>query len=230
MIMRVSCWFLLYAVLWLLLFDVANAADFTADKLLFVSSIASILLVSFPETFYKEDGSEPRLGFQHRVRESKFVNRMFNEHGPGYTRRAYRMKADAFWKLEKMLRPYMIRKRSRRVSQIRDRDGARNGRISPSIRLSAALRYFAGGRPDDITLSHGISHSEVFNSVWLVVDAVDKCSDLEFHFPTDHAEQRKVAAGFRAKSDCRFNQEIVWPSESMFGRTLTPSFRNMNFP
>ena len=206
--MRVASWILLYAVLWLLLFDVAIATDFTADKLRFVSVVAGVLLASFPETFYNDEDEQqrsPAKGFRHRTRERKFVGKMFNEHGPGYTRRAYRMKAISFWKLEKMLRPYMMRPRSRKVKAIRKRDGARNGRITTAIRLSAAIRYFSGGRPDDITLSHGISHSEVFNSVWLVVDAVNKCPQLEFHYPTDHADQREIAKGFRAKSDCKFN-------------------------
>ena len=70
--------------------------------------------------------------------------------------------------------------------------------------MSAALRYFAGGRPDDISISHGISHSEVFTSIWRVVDAVNSCDKLTFKYPTDHAKQKDVAAGFARKSKAGF--------------------------
>jgi hypothetical protein len=70
--------------------------------------------------------------------------------------------------------------------------------------LSAALRYFAGGRPDDIVLVHGISNSEVFNSVWKVVDAVNSCKELTIRFPKNHKEQRDIARGFEEKSDAGF--------------------------
>ena len=163
--MRAKYWFLVYAALWLVLFDVAAAAGdgFTVDKLRFLSTITGVLLTTFPEEFFDEPtkppDDRPRQGHRHRSRERKYVNKMFNEYGPTYARRAYRMKAHSFWKLEKMLRPLMARKRTQEMIRLRKRDGARNGRISNSIRLSAAIRYFAGGRPDDIMLSHGISHS-----------------------------------------------------------------------
>ena len=115
------------------------------------------------------------------------------------------MQSTSFWKLERMLRPHITRPRSAKARRLRKRDGARNGRISTAIRLSAALRYFAGGRPDDISLSHGISHSEVFNSVWLVVDAVNTCEKLSFCFPVDHEAQRAIARGFKAKSTPKFH-------------------------
>ena len=115
------------------------------------------------------------------------------------------MNARSFWKLERLLRPYMSKPRSARVKRQRKSDGARNGRISTSIRLSAAIRYFAGGRPDDITLSHGISHSEVFNSVWMVVDAVITCPELAFSFPVEHEKQWAIARGFKANSTPGFD-------------------------
>jgi len=46
----------------------------------------------------------------------------------------------------------------------------------------------------------GISHSEVFNSVWKIVDAVNLCDELAFKYPASHEEQKKIAEGFLAKS------------------------------
>jgi hypothetical protein len=68
------------------------------------------------------------------------------------------------------------------------------------IRLSAAIRYFAGGHPEDIAISNGIAHSDVFYSCWKVVDAVNKCPDLAFGFPRCHEKQKQLALAFNAKS------------------------------
>ena len=66
------------------------------------------------------------------------------------------------------------------------RNGTKNGLIFTAIHLSAALRYFASRRPDDSALVYGISHSEVFNSVCKVVDAVNGCGKLDIQYPTFH--------------------------------------------
>ena len=50
----------------------------------------------------------------------------------------------------------------------------RNGPITTSIRLGAALRYFAGGAPYDIMCCFCIAYSEVLVSVWIVVDAINE--------------------------------------------------------
>jgi hypothetical protein len=67
--------------------------------------------------------------------------------------------------------------------------------------LSAALRYFSGGSAYDISVVHGISHMEVFLSIWRVVDAVNKTLELGFQFPASHEEQRALARGFTMKAD-----------------------------
>ena len=80
-----------------------------------------------------------------------------------------------------------------------------NGPIGTAIRLSAAIRYFTGGDPLDIALVHGISHREVFYSVWAVVNAINQTKELDISFPTDHQEQRNIAKGFLAKSAAGFD-------------------------
>ena len=46
-----------------------------------------------------------------------------------------------------------------------------------------ALCYFAGGSAYDIALVHGVAYTEVYKSVWKVVDTVNKCTELEIQFP-----------------------------------------------
>lgn len=76
------------------------------------------------------------------------------------------------------------------------------------MRLSIAIRYFAGGSAYDISLTHGCSHREVFKSVTKVVDAVHQCAALEIKFPADHGEQMQIANGFQQKA--RMDLRIVW--------------------
>ncbi len=103
--------------------------------------------------------------------------------------RAYRMKEESFWHLHRKLHPYLGGKtRPPSGSKKKHRNGAKNGIIPSTIRLSVALRYFAGGSPYDIAIAHDISHTEVFESVWKVVDGVNKCQELQIKFPEDHSD------------------------------------------
>ena len=62
----------------------------------------------------------------------------------------------------------------------RHTNGAANGLIHSSVRLSIALRYFAGGSVYDIALVHGVSHTEVYQSIWRVLNAINQHSDFDF--------------------------------------------------
>ena len=171
-----------------------NPLAYKARKL--VSIVTSILPEVEPESF----GFEPTQteGYSHRQRTRRSVNDIFNEQGPIYVRRAYRMHSSSFWNLNKKLKggngmPNMPGEGSTKTHQ----NGARNGLISTSVRLSAAIRYFAGGRTDDIALVHGISHTEVYNSVWRVVDAVNGCEELSIKNPAGSDEQQEIARQFQ---------------------------------
>jgi hypothetical protein len=51
----------------------------------------------------------------------------------------------------------------------------------------------------------GVSYTEVFNSVNVVIDAVNLTDSLKIQFPTDHATQNEIAEGFKAKSSAEFD-------------------------
>jgi DDE superfamily endonuclease len=168
---------------------------------------SAMLLEVIPEDMGMESDSDEEdvVPVQHRKRTRRYVNDIFNEQGPIYVRRAYRMQSSSFWELHRMLKAGIAASQNtHEVSCKTHKNGAKNGLISTSVRLSVALRYFAGGRPDDIALVHGISHSEVFNSVWKVVDAVNSCKNLNIGFPQSHTAQRKIARAFELKSDPSF--------------------------
>mmetsp|Transcript_13429 Transcript_13429/g.25216 ORF Transcript_13429/g.25216 Transcript_13429/m.25216 type:complete len:487 (+) Transcript_13429:1058-2518(+) len=128
-------------------------------------------------------------------RERRSVERLFRELTDHQFRRMYRMSRESFWKLLDIIEPNMPKVRKRK------RGKTPNGSISHANRLAMALRYFCGGDPQDIGLAHGVNGTtEVLKSVWFVVDAVNLTSSMNIKFPVSHDEQRRIAAGFKAKS------------------------------
>ena len=120
------------------------------------------------------------------------------------------MPENDFWFLCALLREHMGEPAfPSETSTKKHRNGARNGIIRCTTRVSAALRYMAGGSVYDIAVVHGISITQVYESVWTVVEAINKCEELSFEFPTTHEEQRKLAKGFQELSDADFDI-CVW--------------------
>jgi hypothetical protein len=86
-----------------------------------------------------------------KKRKRARIEDMVEALGPTYFRRAYRMEIHKFYELVTKLSPQL---KKRRVGP--------NGRISVALQVSAALRYFAGGSPYDLMVTHGLSHSAFF--------------------------------------------------------------------
>jgi hypothetical protein len=99
-----------------------------------------------------------------------------------------------------------FKKLNRQISpEIITKENVPNGPIPSGIRLAVALRYFAGGSMLDIMISHGISRSECYLSIWLIVNAINSNPDFDMVFPRSHAAQKEIARGFQSKSECGFN-------------------------
>jgi hypothetical protein len=45
--------------------------------------------------------------------------------------------------------------------------------ISIQLRLSAAIQFFAGTTATSVCMSHGMSVPSVYESIWMVVDAIN---------------------------------------------------------
>jgi len=201
----VVCWIGIVAV-------IASAAPteqvaaFCGDKRKLVSILTATILVAAPALFSDEQEAVgptrvQRVGHPHRSRVRKNVLDIMDEMGPTHVRRACRMSQPTFFDLHEKLEPHLCPPRRNRKRKLK---GAKNGLVSGETRLSAGIRYFAGGRPEDISVVHGISHSEVFNSVWKVVDGVNKCDFFNISHPSSHDEQRRIARGFEHKSSPSF--------------------------
>ncbi len=141
----------------------------------------------------------------HRVRKN-LEKDIFNPLGDKYLRRSYRMSKEAFYNLHDLIQP-----------ELKNHFFPKNGGtrsveensylINTEIRLSIAIRYFAGACPYDLMLTHGVCYASVFNSVWGVVDVINKKPELKITFPNKQ-EQLKIAQGFEAMSGAGFDRVI----------------------
>ena len=118
-----------------------------------LSAMVNIVFGAGSTIFYPEiDLPIPRAAFIPRRR--KPMKEIFRELGPALTRRAYRMTDESFWTLFKILEPFLKERCSSETndesSKKTHRNGAKNGLIPLTTRLSVAIRFFAGGRPEDI--------------------------------------------------------------------------------
>ena len=149
--------------------------------------------------------SSNRLGKSARLRKRQSIAAIHKMLGPTYFRRAYRMTYESFWILHNKLRNGILQALGRIRQEEDEGPPVPNGLISTSIRLACALRYFAGGSPYDIVVKFGISHSDVFTSVWAVVDAINSYKDFFIVYPEEHEKQRRIAAEFKAVSQAGFD-------------------------
>ena len=116
------------------------------------------------------------------------------------------MKYSSFKKLAKKLEAKIVEKsRKNPLSDSSFQRYVHNGPITLSVRLACALRYFAGASLYDLMTTFGIGHTDANNSIWYVVDAINDHPDFAMLFPTDHAKQRAVEAGFEQLSDAGFD-------------------------
>jgi hypothetical protein len=104
----------------------------------------------------------------------------------------------SFWKLLDMLDSFLGKTK-------RKKGRAPNGDILSSARLAMALRYFAGGDPNDISAVFSVHNVVVYQSVWLVVQAINEITTLDIQYPTSYDEQQKIADAFQGKSGIALN-------------------------
>ena len=162
---------------------------------------------------------EPR-GSQH----IRFRRRTFEEIRDSVSNRlfrcAYRMSKSSFENLHSIIQ-------HRLEEEFLPRGGGACGLqgssyiISTKIRLSIALRFFAGGAIYDIMLVHGVSSQSVYDSVWGVIDVINNTPELDFHFPSKE-QQHEIAAGFCARSGAGFDN-VVGAIDGLVICTLMPS-------
>lgn len=169
-----------------------------AEEEALIICVASILLpIAYDYIVAKKDPPR-RLGCPTIKRERPTMRYLFDLYGPSLVKRAYRMTEQSFWRLLDILEPHLPEVKKRK------RGRTPNGDIYPALRLSMALRYFAGGDPLDIGPLHGVHPNEVLLSVNHVINAVHCAQELSISFPEYHDDQQRIADEFRLKSSIGF--------------------------
>ena len=167
------------------------------------SLIAAVVAIAAVDLDFDTSKSCNRFGRAARTRRQRSVLEMYEALGPVYFRRAHRMSYESFCILHNKLKEGIVKALGQRNAQD-DLHGnlppTPNGRISTTVRLACALRYFAGGSPYDIMINYGVSHTDIFSSVWSVVEAINQLEQFFIIYPASHDKQRQIAAGFHAVS------------------------------
>ena len=102
-----------------------------------------------------------------------------------------------------------IRKKERTTNRSANQPCYRkNGKITTQICLACALQYFAGGSYLNIIMSHAIGKTDFYRSIWAVVHSTNKCSFLEFQFPSTLVECQTISREFSSRSKAGFTNCI----------------------
>jgi len=118
--------------------------------------------------------------------------------GPENFKKAYKMTRHTFNHLLESLKPTLYKIFYTGATSLTERRGKKTS-IPIDIRLSVAIRYFAGTSVYDLCLAHGISITSVNNSVWGVVDSIHLTESLNTMFPS-YDEQSAIASEFAKMS------------------------------
>ena len=126
--------------------------------------------------------------YQRIIRRQCTIQSLYREYG-GLFARAYHMEYEGFMVLHDVLKQgiqeYITNNNNQTdyspssVNQLYS-FYIPNGEISTEICLVTALRYFAGGSYLDISISHGISKTDIYRSVWAVMHATNISTSLQF--------------------------------------------------
>jgi hypothetical protein len=151
---------------------------------------------------HKEESSvSSRAGRITEGHVQRSVHEVYRCLGDSYFQRAYRMSNELFWNLHTKLATRINRARLAMrcyVPKGGQKGGKfklppiRNGCITTSVCLACALRYFAGGSANDLMGTYGISHTDIMDSVWHVVEVVNNYPQFQITYPSSFGEQEKI--------------------------------------
>lgn len=180
-----------------------------------------------------------------RQRNRQSVADVYHCLGPIYFRRAYRMEYSSFLHLHSILKEGILAAMDGMSPYRRNggRQGGKyklppipNGRVSTQVRLACAIRYSSGGSPYDIMALYGVSHSLVFDSLWQVVEALNKCQQFQISYPSCHRKQEAIALGFKAVSAVPFDNcagaidgVVIWTNKPTANDTFVANLDDGKF-
>ena len=131
----------------------------------------------------------------------KTVTQVYRELDKHYFRCSFWMSYDTLGRLYHLLEENLKRETETKRFEDDYVERSTNGPLLLTVRLAAALRFFADGEAYDIAAMFGISNTVVFDSIDAVTNAINTCKELNISFPTSNARQREIARGFLSKSE-----------------------------
>ena len=132
--------------------------------------------------------------------------------------RAYRMDVENFYRLHRMIKDQLTQ-----MFFNQRRDTSSGYFIPTAIRLSIALRFFAGGSIIYLIITLNVFISSVYGSVWAVVDCVNYCNLLSFSFPSLE-DQHHICEGYKNRSFIKL-QNIIGAIDGILVWLKKPSLK-----
>ena len=159
------------------------------DEEMEIANTTTLLTIIFEEE-EEEEEAEVKKRSKARERRRNTIEEIYEAYGSNSFKRAYRMSYVSFNRLHDLLFPELQRYWR----------GGRK-RHETTMKLSCALRYFAGGSSWDIQISHGIPRCLLYPIIWEVVDrAINYLPVIQF--PESYEKQQEIADGFKKRSAC----------------------------
>lgn len=141
-------------------------ADESDDDVILPVVVAAALTPAVAHRRRRRRKSSNRRDTVARVRTRKTIEAIYREIGDSEFRRAYRMSYANFQHLCRLLDPHL---NNLSTGDGPLRRGGANGKVSNSMRVAVALRYFAGGKRYDLNPLFGLSPASIYKSIEMVV-------------------------------------------------------------
>ena len=154
----------------------------------FSEILLHLFLLSFGIYLFQEQPRNPSV-FEQRL---TWIDYSAKHTKKGTFQSRLRMKRNSFDKLLAMIREEL------EVNEAMAE--RRGGAIIPELCLYCTLRWLAGGSYLDICNITGISTASFYRVVWKTVIAINKCQQMDMHFPQTKEQCLVAAAGFESIS------------------------------
>ena len=141
-----------------------------------------------------QPGRKKKSANKHRVRmDMQERIRQLEAEGENEFQETYKLTIPKFKEMAANLDTWLDLQKSKAVS-------SSGSSVPAELRLSMALRFFAGGHVKDIIHMHGVHKSTFYKSVWEVVDFLNETIPLSFPL-YNRVKLEEIAKGFSIKTN-----------------------------
>ena len=162
----------------------------------------------------KKKRKSPRYRTRYSAEERGFVLKKFDKLSDDMFKRMFRMSRESFYKLHDVIEDLI------EVDEVKAKCST-GASISTVVKLAITLRHLAGGSWIDIVFAWDISKTTFYETISLVVDAIDR--KLKIGFPADNSDgkQSELHQGFKDHSNHHM-EGCVMAIDGLLVRTRKP--------